>query len=721
MRLVWGEGGVFVTHGAIPVIASVRTGLAFLAMAFLLGRLSISDVLWPFGPAFLAAVLTGAAGATPGKRGAAGFLTVAAGIALGSWSAGQLPIAIAHCLFALVSRYLYHTRLSGGMTSGGTTSPVAPYPLIAVSALLAYGVPALWQMPDLTTLFNVLFQVILILIAYEIYSGSLQALDALVTTPTPLGLAEQVFLGLLGMSLAAGLTGLSIGPIDLRAAAQALAVCVAGWWGGAAAGAAVGVAGGTVATLVGQAGGAEAMGIWGLAGLLAGLFGRWGRVATALWAVIGLGLGWLAGGKVPDAGMMGGPLAGITLFLLAPLGFRAGRSPEPPPGQPKPGVLPAGVRDRILALADVFGELGRTIQQQAATVWEPGEEVAFTVNRLATGVCRDCGRYGDCWERNFLQYYRVATDLISRVVTEPVEAATIREAWGNSCSRPEVMAVGLNLLVEMRERERLYRLTLAEKRGMVAGHLLSVARVLDDLPREPLAPDQPGVQRHGLEYATDVAKLAREGRVVSGDSHLVRELPGGVLLLIVSDGMGNGSRAALESRAATALVTRLIEAGFAAASAIRLVNAALFLRSPDESFATLDIVRVELGTGQAEFIKVGAAPSFVSRGGRVLTVPAGGPPLGILDDVDVEPYRTVLGPGDTLVMVTDGLLDGQGDLACQEGALQALLGRFPVTGEPGLARSIMEEVARKLPGERRDDMTVLAVRFWRRVGCAPPG
>ena len=61
--------------------------------------------------------------------------------------------------------------------------------------------------------------------------------------------------------------------------------------------------------------------------------------------------------------------------------------------------------------------------------------------------------------------------------------------------------------------------------------------------------------------------------------------------MILSDGMGTGPRAALDSAMASGLMARLVKAGFGFQSALRLVNSSLLLKSRDESLATLDIVK----------------------------------------------------------------------------------------------------------------------------------
>ena len=66
-----------------------------------------------------------------------------------------------------------------------------------------------------------------------------------------------------------------------------------------------------------------------------------------------------------------------------------------------------------------------------------------------------------------------------------------------------------------------------------------------------------------------VAKVPKEGSVLSGDSQCVIELPDAKVALILSDGMGTGPNAAIESEAVTANLRQLLQAGFDKDFAIR--------------------------------------------------------------------------------------------------------------------------------------------------------
>ena len=73
-----------------------------------------------------------------------------------------------------------------------------------------------------------------------------------------------------------------------------------------------------------------------------------------------------------------------------------------------------------------------------------------------------------------------------------------------------------------------------------------------------------------------------------------------------------------------------------------------------ECTATVDIAEIDRITGEAKFVKSGAAPSFVLRGGSIFRLQSKTVPIGILRALDAEMIRFDVQPGDRVVMVSDG-------------------------------------------------------------------
>ncbi|MDR2712468.1 MAG: stage II sporulation protein E [Clostridiales bacterium] len=196
---------------------------------------------------------------------------------------------------------------------------------------------------------------------------------------------------------------------------------------------------------------------------------------------------------------------------------------------------------------------------------------------------------------------------------------------------------------------------------------------------------------------------------ICGDSSDAILLEEGRQLMIISDGMGVGAKAASQSGNALSLISRLMQAGFIKDTAIDTVNAALALRSNEESFVTLDLCILDLYSGQAEFIKTGGAPSFIKRGSSVRTINSSSLPAGILTNIDKEVVEAQLQPGDIIVLASDGLLEigHRNDLE----KLVRIISAADTQTPQELAEYLLTEIIRLNEGKIRDDITIMVARL----------
>ena len=182
--------------------------------------------------------------------------------------------------------------------------------------------------------------------------------------------------------------------------------------------------------------------------------------------------------------------------------------------------------------------------------------------------------------------------------------------------------------------------------------------------------------------------------------------------LLLCDGMGVGRAAAIDGTLAATLAARLLRAGFGAQSAARLVNVALALKSDEETSATMDLVTVDLYTGRANSFKAGACPTVLVRAGKAQLVEGSSLPVGILEQVVGRQEQTQLGPGDWVVLVSDGVLQDGTQWLCQQLELCKACGHTPQQ-----AAELVADMARqRQPSQRPDDVTVAVMALERAVG-----
>jgi len=210
-----------------------------------------------------------------------------------------------------------------------------------------------------------------------------------------------------------------------------------------------------------------------------------------------------------------------------------------------------------------------------------------------------------------------------------------------------------------------------------------------------------------FEVDTGIAGAAKGGALLSGDSFSTVELGNGKFAVALSDGMGNGERAKMESSAALTILQQLLQSGMDEELAIKSVNSVLLLRSSDEMFATIDVALIDQYNAWTTFLKTGSTPSFIKRGGEVMTITANNLPIGILQDIEVDLIRLQLMPGDTLVMITDGIYDAPGHAVNKEMWIKRLITEIDAEDPQDIADILLEKVVRYHQGEIKDDMTVV--------------
>ena len=203
------------------------------------------------------------------------------------------------------------------------------------------------------------------------------------------------------------------------------------------------------------------------------------------------------------------------------------------------------------------------------------------------------------------------------------------------------------------------------------------------------------------------AQQTAVGGQVCGDCYEYFQDGKGFAHMILSDGMGSGSRAAVDSVMTCNLFLKLIKAGFGFESALKLLNSSLLIKSSDESLATLDVGCVDLYTGQIEFRKAGAVNSFVRRGGVVSRIGSASLPVGILQGIGYDRSSVMLEHGDLVVMVSDGVLETGAEW------VEAELELYGDKSPKELAEGICREAQRRRIDGHSDDITVLAARLKR--------
>lgn len=212
-----------------------------------------------------------------------------------------------------------------------------------------------------------------------------------------------------------------------------------------------------------------------------------------------------------------------------------------------------------------------------------------------------------------------------------------------------------------------------------------------------------------FKVLTGVARAMKEN--VSGDNFSILKLETGEFMVALSDGMGTGKEAGEESETVMSLLEQMIEAGFKAETAIRLINSSLVLKSDKQTFSTIDLSIINLFTGMCEFIKIGAATAFIKRDHWVETISSTTLPIGMFGNVDYDTVTKKLYEGDIVIMMTDGVLDSIED-ENKEGYMEKLIMGIKSNNPQEIANRILDRSLSQSNYVPRDDMTVITAGIW---------
>jgi serine phosphatase RsbU (regulator of sigma subunit) len=655
---------------------SLSLGAMWTTLRLLLGMLAIAAAArWP-GFSRAQGWRRAAAGALFG--GAAAFTTRIAGVLWSGWSAYELAIGAAEALLTFVVGLALHAGI-GSLAAGVRPEALRGEATLAL-ALLA--------------------------------GGSL-----------------------------AGLSGLAPFGLPLALVAGTAAVIFLARIGGGAYGALAGVAVGVVMCFGGEAPPAH-VGAWALAGMLAGIGGDFGTLG----AVIGFGLGAAClSAVIREPAFLTGALtqtaiAGAALILLPERVVARARLVCRGPDADEAGAHLSSAlwllaANRLTVVASVFAELSQAFAEPAAALSAAVGQGAPPSQRSplgapgappppGTATAVDARRL---LARQLAGVSGITADLAGRMALGDIPSGLLRArevedamAQAGRQVKQAVLAPaehGFEIHVQCREAgpegcEWCLGHAARAVRPVVGRHMHLARRqcampgagcyfVLATEPRFALAV---GVARH---------THARE--LVSGDSVVNRRVGGHRHLLLLCDGMGKGLVAARESVTATRMVEAMLEAGFGLETTLHTINAALFLRSPQEAFTTIDLALLDLADGRLDLVKVGACPSYLYRDGKLRLLEVKSPPLGILDSIEVAGLRAQLRPGDLLVMVSDGVYAGKAGLPRRQDWLARAIERHGADGAPqGLADQLVEAAASRQRLGLADDMTVIVASLRRR-------
>lgn len=251
------------------------------------------------------------------------------------------------------------------------------------------------------------------------------------------------------------------------------------------------------------------------------------------------------------------------------------------------------------------------------------------------------------------------------------------------------------------ERALLHRQVLEKQRIEVQ---LSVAREVQFglLPGAPPALD-----------GYDVAAVNLQTHAIGGDYYDYVPLAAARLGLVVADVSGKGIPAALIMASfRAALRTEMRRQADLRAVAERLNDAVLEFRDAAR-FVTAFCCVLETESGGLDYVNCGHNPPLLLRGsGARESLQLGGPALGLFERGQFETGTARLGPGDSLVLYTDGVVEPANDADVEFGVERLEAAVRAAAGQPAdVALSRVVGATRAFCGREgyEDDFTLVVL------------
>ncbi|HEY8730689.1 MAG TPA: SpoIIE family protein phosphatase [Candidatus Limnocylindria bacterium] len=231
---------------------------------------------------------------------------------------------------------------------------------------------------------------------------------------------------------------------------------------------------------------------------------------------------------------------------------------------------------------------------------------------------------------------------------------------------------------------------------------LRVAQLIQQQFLPKTLPDLPGWQ---------IAAFYRAAAEVGGDFYDFIELPGGKIGLVVGDVTGHGVPAALVMATTRSILRSEAPRLVAPSAVLERVNDFLHADIPANMFVTCLYAVLDPTTGALTYANAGHDLPYVRRGSAVEELRATGMPLGAMPGMRYDEKEATIGPGDVLLLHSDGLAEAHDPQRAMFGfgRMRTLMGGLGIGNE--LIDGLMDAL-RAFTGpawEQEDDITLVTL------------
>jgi len=212
----------------------------------------------------------------------------------------------------------------------------------------------------------------------------------------------------------------------------------------------------------------------------------------------------------------------------------------------------------------------------------------------------------------------------------------------------------------------------------------------------------------------EICGVTRPANTVGGDFYDVLPLAGdpeGRLIVTIGDVAGKGSPAALLMALLLAVLRTLVDERLEACALMARLNRQICHHTPGSRFITLFYGVYTPSTGALTYVNAGHNPPLLRRADGSLERLAGtGIALGMFEASTYQAVDTQIGPGDILIMYSDGITEAENPAGepFEERGLELCVAAHSSESPASLAPAILRAVEAHARDSRfADDLTVL--------------
>jgi len=209
----------------------------------------------------------------------------------------------------------------------------------------------------------------------------------------------------------------------------------------------------------------------------------------------------------------------------------------------------------------------------------------------------------------------------------------------------------------------------------------------------------------------EIAALYRPAREVGGDFYDVIPLPDGQVGFVIGDVTDKGVPAALVMAATRSVLRASVQRLVDPAAVLERVNEHLCPDMPSKMFVTCLYGVLQPETGRFRFANAGHDLPYVKTAEGSVELRARGMPLGLMTGMVYEEKETVLAPGESLLLHSDGVVEAHDSDGKMFGfpRLKEAVAHYPGGGE--LIELVLADLREHTgPGaEQEDDITMLTL------------